>query len=114
MELLPISGLVTRRPSKVVKGMLVEDAEEVFDFPAEMGPDQRLYLIGLMRYGTQSHACRAIGVDPREVRRWREDSTFAELEGECTAVLADTLEREAFKQAMSGNDRMLTMMLKEM
>jgi hypothetical protein len=93
---------------------IVEDAANLFDFNGDpdLSPDQKIFLIAYMKTGTVTHACKKLRLDPRVVNNWRKGTHFQELMDGCLEAVADELERTALVAAMSGNDRMLTMMLK--
>ena len=101
-------------PVPILVDEIIREGDKLFDFDKDnkFSPDQKMFLIAYLKTGTVSHACRAVGLDPRTINLWRNQPHFVEMLQHCVEALADELEGIALKHAMSGNDKLLVAMLK--
>ena len=93
---------------------LIKDVEGVFAGEEFEGLDdaQRLFLGALAQYGTKRAACVASGVNPLTVTRWLRERAFMQLHTETMGLVGDALEEEAIRQAMTGSERLMAVLLK--
>lgn len=89
--------------------------EAIASHQRKMKENQENALLGYEQTGTITGACQFAGVTRSTWYAWkRKTKKFATAVAEVEQVVADSLEREAFRRAYGGSDSLLIFLLKGM
>lgn len=98
-----IHSSTLKKTHVVVSKADVEAGMALDRFPA----DQRMFILALASFGTESRACMEARVTKDQIREWKKDPKFAVAVERASHVVADMLEEELLRRALGGSDKLL-------